>query len=228
MKIQFIIVGWHFAKFPETVQALYQLQEQVKEVDIFWIMHKTPPDFIKSNFEYKVFDNVGLERGAYQRAIDYLNPSDDTVLFLMHDDLAIKSFEFVNRCIELLNNGSKFIGNGVNYPAQLNPTEIVWKSKSFKELVKPDYQYLFDKTRVVKTIRGSFMCTLTKYLKEVGGYELIDDNPDDFNHIGGFGNLQQSLFGYKIHTYYGPQSISYLSDTYQDSEYIYEYARGKE
>jgi len=226
MKIQFIVVGWHFEKFPETVQKLYELQEQVEEVEVFWIMHKTPSDFISKNFKYKEFENLGLERGAYQRAIDYLSPEEDTVLFLIHDDLEIKSFEFINSCLNLLNKGVAFIGNGRNYPAQLDPSEVVWKGKTFRELVKPAYRDIFTEKKTVKTIRGSFMCTLAKYMKIVGGFELTDDNPADLKHIGGFGNIQQSLFGYKIHTIAGPDRISYLSDTYMDSEFIQEYARG--
>ncbi len=226
MKIQFIIVGWHFEKFPDTVKKLYELKEKVEEVEVFWIMHKPPNEFIKNNFEYKVFENLGLERGAYQRAIDYLKLDEETVLFLMHDDLEIKSFEFINDCTELLNVGVAFIGNGRNYPANLNPFEKVWKGKTFKELVKPEYQYVFNEQKVVKTIRGSFMCTIVKYMTMAGGYEFIDKNPEDLKHIGGFGNVQQSLFGYKIHSMFGPERIGYLSNTYMDSEYIQEYARG--
>ena len=129
MKIQFIIVGWHFDKFPDTVKKLYELKEKVEEVEVFWIMHKPPNEFIKNNFEYKVFENLGLERGAYQRAIDYLKLDEETVLFLMHDDLEIKSFEFINNCTELLNVGVAFIGNGVNYPALLDPSERFGKVK---------------------------------------------------------------------------------------------------
>lgn len=224
--IQFIVVGWHFESFPETVQKLYKLKEEVEQVDVFWIMHKPPTDFIRSNFKYKEFENLGLERGAYQRALDYLSLDEDTVVFLIHDDLEIKSFEFINDCIERISRGVAFIGNGVNYPAVLDPFEVIWKGKTFKELVKQEYQHIFTEKKLVKTIRGSFMCTLVKYMNMVGGYEFIDNNPEDLRHIGGFGNTQQSLFGYKIHSLFGPERIEYLSNTYMDSEYIQEYARG--
>ena len=46
-------------------------------------------------------------------------------------------------------------------------------------------------------------------------------------HIGGIGNLQQTLLGYKITKVFGPEKIAYLSNTYQDSNYLYECARGK-
>ena len=36
-----------------------------------------------------------MEDGAYQQALDYLEIDDDTILFLLHDDLVIKDWEFI-------------------------------------------------------------------------------------------------------------------------------------
>ena len=64
MKIQFIIVGWHFEAFPEFIDGLLELQNTNSEfINIFWSCHKEPSQRIKDNFQYKVFPNLGLEDG---------------------------------------------------------------------------------------------------------------------------------------------------------------------
>ena len=126
MKIQFIIVGWHFDNFPELIEGLIQLKNDNPElINIFWSCHKEPSETVKQNFEYKVFPNLGLEDGAYQQALDYLNLDEDTILFLMHDDIIVKDWSFINICLSKLSQGFAFIGNGVNYPALFDPEEIV-------------------------------------------------------------------------------------------------------
>jgi len=230
VNIQFIIVGWHFDAFPDLVQELKSLNESNSNVDVFWSCHKEPSQTVKDNFNYKVFPNLGLEDGAYQQALDYLDISDETILFLMHDDLIIKDWTFVNECISRLSAGYAFVGNGRNYPATINLSETV-KGKNILEFVKPEAKHLFNQSGVVSTLRESFICTTRKYLRDVFDFEVIWEEPkpdaEGKYHIGGIGNLQQSLLGYKLTKVFGSHKISYLSDTYQDSEYLYECARGK-
>jgi hypothetical protein len=113
MKLQFIIVGWHFENFPNLISELIELNKN-EEIDIFWSCHREPSDRVKENFAYKVFPNLGLEDGAYQQALDYLELSDDTILFLMHDDIEVKDWDFINECLNRLQQGHAFIGNGIN------------------------------------------------------------------------------------------------------------------
>ena len=83
MKIQFIIVGWHFDNFPELIEGLDQLQKTNSElINIFWSCHREPSEKVKQNFKYKVFPNLGLEDGAYQQALDYLDIEDDTIFLV--------------------------------------------------------------------------------------------------------------------------------------------------
>ena len=132
MKIQFIIVGWHFDNFPELIEGLKQLNESNDMIDVLWTCHKEPSESVKNNFAYKVFPNEGLEDGAYQQALDYLNLADDTILFLTHDDIIIKSWEFINVCLSsIINYGICFIGNGANYGFYLDPN---------KPMRVPDYE----------------------------------------------------------------------------------------
>lgn len=230
MKIQFIVVGWHFDNFPELIEGLKQLNDSNDMIDVFWTCHKEPSESVKQNFAYKVFANEGLEDGAYQQALDYLNLDDETILFLIHDDLVIKDWNFINLCLQYLEQDIAFVGNGMNYAAVFDPNEIV-RGKVALEWVKPESKYLFKSKDQVLTLRESFICTTRKYLKQIHDFEVIWEEPvPDENgkfHIGGIGNLQQTMLGYKITKVFGPSKIAYLSNTYQDSNFLYECARGK-
>lgn len=226
MKIQFIIVGWHFDAYPEFINQLIDINKDNKIIDMFWSCHKDPSDKVKENFDYKVFPNLGLEDGAYQQALDYLNIEDDTILFLMHDDLVVKDWNFINVCIEALNKGYKIIGNGINYPLQLDPSEVK-RGKRYIDFVKEECKYMFDAPLFCKTVRESFMCITRGNLKQIGDFEVIWEDPISKGEgPGGIGNTQQSLLGYKLTRIFGHEKITYLSSTYQDSEYLFECARG--
>ena len=244
MKVQFIIVGWYYEKFPEFIDQLIYLNRNFDRINIFWSCHKEPPNRIKDNFNYKLFPNIGLEDGAYQQAIDYLNLSDDTILFLMHDDMAIKSFQFIEVCIDLLNK-YKVIGNGLNYCDYINLDDEIkgYEGKKYIDFVKEDCKILFknhNSKELIKTIRLSFLCLTRKTLRELYGFEVIWDageptlnDKNEYVHngnkpYGGIGNLQQLLFSYKINKVFGSDSITYLSDKYQDSKYLFECNRGKD
>ena len=45
--------------------------------------------------------------------------------------------------------------------------------------------------------------------------------------LGGLGNIILVMFSYKINKIFGHEKIGYLSNTYLNSPYIYECARGK-
>ena len=229
MKVQFIVVGWHFENFPAFIDGLLQFKNDNPEVvNVFWSCHREPSQRIKDNFDYKVFPNLGLEDGAYQQALDHLDIPGDTFLFLMHDDLEVKDWSFINECLRRLATGYCFVGNGRNYPADIDPGRLVL-GKPTIEYVKEESKYLFDKPMMCFTIRESFLCTMRKYLRQIHDFEVVWQEPvADENgkfHIGGIGNLQQALLGYKL-TKIFPGRVSYLSDTYQDSNWLYECARG--
>tara|TARA_B100001094_G_scaffold256799_1_gene256127 strand:- start:8572 stop:9345 length:774 start_codon:yes stop_codon:yes gene_type:complete len=249
MKIQFIVVGWHYnqTEFYETLQ---ELEKNNDSIDVFWSCHKEPNKFVKDNFKYKVFDNVGEEFIAYQQAIDYLELDDETICFFMHDDIIMKNWDFINECITRLNNGYKFIGNCLNYPLpEYNPYEVLpdgiteeFDNKMIRDYAKDSTKHLFDTTlSPVLVVRGSFMCTIYKYLKEVDGFEprkeawigpKWNDEHQTYCYrnskgLGKFGNLFLFMFSYKINRHFGRNSISYLSNRYLDSDYMYEMGRGE-
>ena len=229
MNIQFIVVGWHFEKFPELIDSLIELNTLNENINIFWSCHKEPSQRIKDNFTYKVFPNLGLEDGAYQQALDYLNLSDDIILFLIHDDVIVKDWNFLNICLSYLHQGYAFIGNGINYPLEFDPINNE-KDKKCLSYVKAESKHLFDRKQFTLTLRESFICTTRKYLRDIYDFEVLweEPKPDENGkyHIGGIGNAQQTLLGYKITKVFGQNRITYLSNTYMDSNYLYECARG--
>jgi hypothetical protein len=236
MKIQFIIVGWHYDKFPELIEQLQELQSSNENINVFWSCHREPSQTIKDNFSYKVFPNLGLEDGAYQQALDHLDLDDDTILFLMHDDIVVKDWSFMYICLSYLQQDIAFVGNGINYPLDFNPysnfkSEMLNIDGTYVDIVKDDAKHICtNESLYTLTLRESFICTTRKHLRSVFDFEVIWQEPKpDVNgkyHIGAIGNAQQTLLGYKITKVFGPKRIAYLSNTYQDSEYMYECARG--
>jgi hypothetical protein len=250
-KIQFIVVGWHYNQ-PEFYESLKELNDNNNTIDVFWSCHNEPIDFIKNNFNYKVFPNLGEEFIAYQQAIEHLDLDDNTICFFIHDDVIIKNWDFIDLCCNKLEQGYKFLGNCLNYPLpEFDPTKIhhdgVGISEEFDN--KPISSYALDETKhwfdrnisPVAVIRGSFICCKYKDLKHIHGFEprkeawvplKWDEKNQCHSYRGGigqsrYGNLFMFMFSYKINRVFGLQSIGYLSQRYLDSDFIYEMTRAK-
>lgn len=226
-RIQFIIAGWHFEEFPEFIEELLRVDQN--SASIFWSCHRQPSKVIQDSFEYKVFPNLGLEDGAYQQALDYLDLEDDVLLFLLHDDIIIKNWQFVNTIADVLFQKSevKFFGNGRNYPASLSMSYMPL-GKPLKSFIKQESLHLFDRDlHSIPTLRESFVATLRGSLRYIHDFEVVWQSPPSDGHIGGIGNLQQTLLAYKIMRVFGNSAIRYLSSTYLDSNFLYEVPRGK-
>tara|TARA_R110000744_G_scaffold85433_1_gene167007 strand:+ start:6042 stop:6821 length:780 start_codon:yes stop_codon:yes gene_type:complete len=251
MKIQFIIVGWHYNQI-EFYEGLKEMTEINNDVKVFFSCHKEPVSYITENFDYKLFPNVGEEFVAYQQAIDYLNVDDDTVCFFIHDDVIVKNWEFINICVEKLNQGYKFLGNCFNYPVpEFNPHTDYLKVAISEELegkLKPidyareDSKHIFQESlSPTYVIRGSFICCKYSDLKAIGEFEPRKEAwvPLEWSEehqkvcyrgttgLGSTGNMFMFMLGYKMNKVFGTESISYLSDRYLDSDYLYEMGRGE-
>ena len=240
MKIWFIVCGWYYDRIDEFYAPLKELEEQNESVNVFWACHGEPTSYIKNNFKYEYFPDIGLSDTKYQQALDILDIDDNDIIFFMQDDLVIKDWNFIHDCIGRINQGYKIVGNGINYPDSFDPfKEPIDKyshienykvadwfaNKRYVDFVKQENQHFFDKQQISCTVRLSFMCMRRGDLRSVGDFEAffeIIDRP-----IGPPGNVSQSLLGYKLTRKYGQQSFTYLSNTYQDSNYIFECARGK-
>lgn len=253
MKIQFIIAGWHF-NYDDFIHNLKELEDSNDNINVFWSCHREPSDYIKENFNYQVFFNGAEECGAYEQAIDYLNLDDDVVCFFMHDDMVVKDWEFINICLNRLQQGYKVIGNGRDYNDHLDPNYLPNKGIGISEYfdsrpaidyVKPENQHLFDKPLNIVKVRPSFLCMKHSDVKLMGGFEPRQEAyipplftkdewcDEDKPHYRGskglssFGNIFPLLNCYKMNKVFGIDKITWLSDTYVDSEYLYECQRGK-
>ena len=167
IKIQFIVCGWWYDEFDnrtgitDFIDGLIELQKENDFIDIFWTCHKEPTQLVKDNFKYKVFENIGLEWGAYNKAFDYLNLDDDTIVFCIQDDMVIKDWSFVSVCVEHINKGVKIIGNGFNYPMMYTPREEARLSYWLKtkdrwiDYIREENKHMYDIPMKVLSIRGS-------------------------------------------------------------------------
>ena len=265
MKIQFVICGWHMDQ-DSLIDGLKLLQRPIGmnlgsydrvEIDVFWSCHRTPPDRIKDNFNCKEFYNGAEECGAYQQAVDYLDLDDDTYCFFMHDDLVIRSWEFVGACINLLNQDFKLVGNGFNPGFEsYDPFYVTeygikpeFDGKMGVDYVKDENKHLFEGKMKVEMARASFWSLQYETVKAIGGFEpreecyvspMVDEGGNAYyrgsEHLtntryGGlsvFGNLFPNLTVYKVNKVFGLNSITWLDKQYRNSMYIHECARGEE
>ena len=242
-KIQFIISSFYFDKYSdgEYIDGLKYLLDENENISLFWSCHKEPPNTIKDIGEFRVYENVGFEWGAYTKALNHLNLDEDTILFLMHDDMLVKDWSFVNKCISMLDEGVKIIGNGSNYPSVVEPYSEARLSYWLKtkdrwiDYVREENKHFYDEDLLCKSVRGSFICTKVKYLNEVGGLEWVDKGspgidvtvPDVDGVLGNgrfqsFGNTSLYLNAYKFTKVFGPDKIKYLSPYYCVSDYMVE------
>ena len=247
MKIQFIVCGWHMNR-KNLIDGLYDLKEENKDnIDVFWSCHREPTDEIKEKFDYKLFFNGGEEYGAYQQAIQHLDLDDDTICFFLHDDLVLKSFDFILICIDKLKT-LKVVGNCANYSdPSFDPNKLIevgikeeFDNKSRIDYVMDENKHLFKKGTIpLQTVRPSFVCMKYGSVKQIGGFEPRKEAYDyprkneegtyvyrGNKGMSSWGNEFPQLNNYKFNVVFGPEKIGYLSKTYLDSEYIYECARG--
>ena len=246
MKIQFIVCGWWYDEFDgrkgitDFIDGLIELQKDNDFIDIFWSCHKEPTHLVKDNFKYKVFENVGLEWGAYNKAFNHLDLDDDTIVFCIQDDMVIKDWIFVSACIEHINKGIKIIGNGFNYPMlfqpQLEARLSYWLKTKDKwiDYVREENKHMFDMNVEALSIRGSFMCTRYDHIKEINGFEYVNkeltygvkEDGKKFILTDPYGNTSLYLNAYKFTKYFGADKMKWLSNEYRKSPYMIECGRG--
>jgi len=247
IKIQIIVCGWWFDEFEGKttfIDNLNELQKNNSNISVFWSCHKEPPQIIKDNFDYKVFENLGLEHGAYDQGLNYLNLDDDVVCYFMNDDMYIHDWDWINLCTnQLLNTPNiKFVMNGVDYYFLMNPQEIPklsrWRGTEDKIIdyikVESKKYFMDNVTLLSRTLRTSFIGCVRKTLRDINDFEwckvpLMYDIPNHEHDgcIDTIGNLSLQLFSYKVDKTYGLDKVRYLSNYYRYSKYITECLRGE-
>ena len=73
MKIWFIVCGWYYDRIDEFYAPLKELEKQNELINVFWACHGQPTPYIKENFNYKYFPDIGLSDTKYQQALDKLD-----------------------------------------------------------------------------------------------------------------------------------------------------------
>ena len=226
------------------IDDLKEIKEYNPNVSVFWSCHKEPPKIIIDNFNYKVFENEGLEHGAYDQALNHLDLDDDVICYFFNDDMYIHDWNWINICnSELLSKyNTKFVMNGVDYGFRMNPQEIPklskWRETTDKvvDYVKPESKKYFMEDKLIKfrTLRTSFIGCVRKTLRDINDFEwcrvpLMYDFPNHKHDgcIDTIGNLSLQIFAYKVGKVYGLDKVKYLSPYYRYSKYMTECLRGK-
>ena len=245
MKIQFIVCGWWYDEWDgkknqtEFIDALYELKEENENLDVMWTCHKKPPQIIKDKFDYKEYENIGLEWGAYDKVLNDMDLDDDTNLFFIQDDMIIHDWSFINLCVDHFNSNTstKVIGNGWNYPWDINPLEEArlsyWLKNGYtwKDYAKEENQHLYEEPLQCWSMRGSFFASKMGYIREIGGFDYVNfpliKMPDGSDSRDPNGNTSEYLNGYKFTKVFGQQGMKYLSDQYRFSKYMTECGAGQ-
>ena len=243
--IQFIVIGWHYdpIDFYKGLNELKNLNPD--EIKVHWVCRKEPPQFIKDNFSWKMYDNVGLEWKGYTDGFYDLEIDDETVVMFTHDDNQVKNWEFVNIVANNLNNERfKVMGNGVNPGFVLDPNAIIspgnteepfpYGSKyTWREIALNKEFFNDDQVLPCSNFRASFVSMKAKTFREMKGLEWIKDPYDGAMKFPNgkpdnrWANMCCNLNGYKITKLYGNRSIGFLSNTYKTSPWMDEWERGE-
>jgi len=211
------IVGWHFK--PDVYQKLAALSN----LKLFVLSHKCEeetPDWLKKliGIENILFrPNIGYDWGAYQQFIESGIYRGFSSLFFLHDDLEIKDVRFIEVCEELLVQGYKIIGNGVNSDRRN------W-FKGMSPAVYAHSNWLPDDALFShKTVRGSFWATTREVIDLIAPLEIFWDR---FHITDGFGNYSLIATCGKAEWLLGGNCITFLGDTYLESRFLTEAVRG--
>lgn len=246
MKIQFIVCGWWYDTFDgrenvtEFIDQLAYLNSHNEDLNVFWACHKEPTQVIKDNFDWKLYENIGLEWGAYSKGFNDLDLSDDTLVFFIQDDMEVYDWSFINECAKALSSGAAVIGNGFNYPFLLDPSAEArlsyWlkSNDTWKDYVREENKHYFQEPVNCLSIRGSFLASTARHIKQIGGFEYINrplekgikEDGTEFLLIDPYGNTALYLNAYKFMKAFGVERMKWMSNTYRRSKWMTECGRG--
>jgi hypothetical protein len=215
-RVCFCVTGWHFH------ENVYTGLVSIPDTTLFVISHKQPqevPTFVKDLVlpsHLLFYPNRGYDWGCYQQFIESQKWLDFDVVVFLHDDLIIKSLEFLPLVIDKLAKG-KVVGNGrngtkTNWPQThiFSYAHAIWKPPSW------DFTH--------ETVRGSFFAIRSQSLQKIGSFEVLWDHHGWFGV--GAGNWSLRATCGKMQHVLGADAFQFLTDDYLVSPYIEELERG--
>ncbi len=215
----FCVTGWHFP--PDFYRALsgqaaadfYILSHQPPAKIPEAVHRLVPPDQILHR------SNIGYDWGCYQQFLSSKVWREYETVFFMHDDIAIKSFDFVERVNQLLKEHA-VVGNGVG-EGSVSSVRVRDRLPAYAHSSwKPDsleFQH--------RTVRGSFFAASREALQQIGGFEVFWD---PWKVSIEFGNWSTKATCGKMEAMFGPSCFGYLSSSFGQSRYITEFVRGEQ
>lgn len=219
-KLCICVAGWHFRC--DMLDALAQIQSAF-DADVYVVSHRprheVPAAVTDTVGSANVLTrpNVGYDWGCYQQFLETGLWQRYTHVFFMHDDVVIRGIGFVPACLELLQAGWQFVGNGRNADKVDWPkTHVHCYAHAAVRPPGPDFRHA--------TVRGSFLAMSRDTLAELGALEVFWD---PFHLSDRFGNWSLVASCGRMAVRFGQDCLAFLSDTSRQSEYLVELVRGE-
>jgi hypothetical protein len=213
--ICFCITGWHFS------ENVYSACRESGH-DIYIVSHlresQTPRSithFVPN--EHLLYEpNLGYDWGSYQQFITRGIWKSYEVIFFLHDDILIRSLDFIPHSLELLRAGSQVVGNG------LNSTQVNWPRTHLQCYAHSGWlpaSIGFEH----HTVRGSFFGITSLALEKIQRFEVFWDPKHIYLR---FGNHSLIATCGKLTALFGEGCFAFLGPDYRNSQYIEEQERG--
>jgi len=210
-RLCFCIAGWHYD------ESVYSACCE-SGFDLFVISHRIPEPFTQSIPADHIFQepNLGYDWGCYQQFIAHGLWKSYDVIFFMHDDLFIRSLDFIPHSLELIQSGAQVVGNGLNSP------QVAWPRTHLQCYAHSGWlppSTAFEH----QTVRGSFFAITAQALEKIGHFEIFWDPKRVYIR---FGNHSLIATCGRLSALFGEGCFAFLSSEYRNSPYIQEEERG--
>jgi hypothetical protein len=213
-RICFCITGWHYSESvysacSETGHDIYVISHHPESSTPGSITHFVPR-------EHLFFEpNLGYDWGGYQQFIARGMWRSYEAIFFLHDDIKIRSLDFIPHSLDLLRAGAQVVGNGLN-SAGLNwpRTHLQCYAHSGWLPASIGFEH--------QTVRGSFFAMTSQALEKVQRFEVFWDPKHVYLR---FGNHSLIATCGKLTALFGQDCFAFLSPAYRNSPYIEEQER---
>jgi hypothetical protein len=216
MKYCYCVLAWYFYEdFFESLGSLSGDRFIITHRSKGWLDANPLPSGIRE--QVRVFENVGLDWGAYHQFVAATDLTPYDFVIFIQDDVVIKDSRFPQRCADVFQDpGIKVIGNGKN------GTDWEFRYEKYRDrMFWPDSDDL-----VVRTVRGSFFAVRTDVFQKVGNFPVYWDVTGGPKQNKA--NISLRNFGYLITKHFGADAITYLDwDHYLDTPFLNELVRGE-